>query len=185
MGMDQGDPEAFRALYRTHYRTVCRYLALRAHADHVEDVAAETFLVAWRKQRELPDDHVVPWLLNAAGKCLANQRRSRARSEALVQRLADMAAAAGGRFDDDVARGAQRRALLAALAAVSDTDRELLMLRHWDGLPPRDIALVVDISPVALRARLHRSQRRLQRALRDALAEEGDCAAAVELIHAS
>jgi hypothetical protein len=49
------DPEAFRALYRTHYRTVCRYLALRADSRHVEDLAAETFLVAWRRQAQLPE----------------------------------------------------------------------------------------------------------------------------------
>ena len=45
------DPEAFRALYRAHYRTVCRYLAARTERDLVEDVAAETFLVAERLAR--------------------------------------------------------------------------------------------------------------------------------------
>jgi RNA polymerase sigma-70 factor, ECF subfamily len=76
--MDDRDPEAFRALYRAHYGTVCRYLAARAHRSAVEDVAAETFLVAWRRQAELPP-HIVPWLLNTAAKCLANARRSRLR----------------------------------------------------------------------------------------------------------
>lgn len=42
--MDERDPEAFRALYRAHYGTVCRYLAARVHRSAVEDVAAETFL---------------------------------------------------------------------------------------------------------------------------------------------
>ncbi len=72
--VDSRDPEAFRTFYRAHYRTVCRYLSVRADRDVVEDVAAETFLVAWRRQADLPD-HAVPWLLNTACKCLANQRR--------------------------------------------------------------------------------------------------------------
>jgi DNA-directed RNA polymerase specialized sigma24 family protein len=66
--MDARDPEAFRALYRAHYGTVCRYLAARVHRPAVEDVAAETFLVAWRRQPELPPREVaavagarLPW----------------------------------------------------------------------------------------------------------------------------
>src|SRR5262249_10020983 len=85
--MDDRDPEAFRALYRAHYGTLCRYLAARVQRSAVEDVAAETFLVAWRRQRELPP-HIVPWLLNTAAKCLANARRSVERSDALAARLA-------------------------------------------------------------------------------------------------
>src|SRR5919109_3251739 len=76
--MDARDVEAFRALYRDHYATVCRYLAARTDAAHVEDLAAETFLIAWRRQLELPP-HLVPWLLNTAGKVLANHRRSHER----------------------------------------------------------------------------------------------------------
>jgi hypothetical protein len=40
---------AFRALYREHYAGVCRYLAGRTAPDRVEDLAAETFLIAWRR----------------------------------------------------------------------------------------------------------------------------------------
>jgi RNA polymerase sigma-70 factor (ECF subfamily) len=160
--MTERDPEAFRALYRAHYRTVCRYLAARTERDLVEDVAAETFLVAWRRQPELPK-HVVPWLLNAAGKCLANQRRSRERSAALAERLAGVVPAFAA---DDLARASHRRALLAALATLPERDRELLLLHHWDGLAPREAAAVLELSPVLVRTRLHRASRRLQEALR-------------------
>ncbi len=182
--MDDRDPEAFRALYRAHYRTVCRYLALRVEPELVEDVAAETFLVAWRKQLELPE-HAVPWLLNVAAKCLANQRRSRIRSAALEQRLASARPAVGSHIEDDLTRGAQGRALAAALAAVSDADRELLILRHWDGLAPREIATVAGLNPTVARARLHRAQRRLQHALGAALADEDGGRRPVELLETS
>lgn len=169
--MDSRDPEAFREFYRAHYRTVCRYLAVRTDPDVVEDVAAETFLVAWRRQAELPD-HAVPWLLNTAGKCLANHRRSRERSDALVDRLCGLLQGEDAGIEDALVRGAQRRALLAALTALSDHDRELLLLRHWDGLAPREIASVLDVNPVVLRARLHRASRRLRESLGTALCDE-------------
>ena len=38
-----------------HYGTVCRYLARRVELRHVEDMAADTLLVAWRRRADLPD----------------------------------------------------------------------------------------------------------------------------------
>ena len=119
--MDERDPEAFRELYRAHYGTVCRYLAARADRSAVEDVAAETFLVAWRRQAELPP-HIVPWLLNTAAKCLANARRSRERADALAVRPAGVMPAAAPDIESVVDDGARRRALVAALVAVGERD---------------------------------------------------------------
>lgn len=169
------DADTFRALYGAHYRAVCRYLAARTDADVVEDVAAETFLVAWRRLGDVPE-HERAWLLAAAGKCLANDRRARERSGRLAERLGAVAAVPGeDGVGDALDRAGQRRALLAALASLGERDRELLLLAHWDGLRPREIAVVAGCSPVAARARLHRASRRLQRALTAALAEaEGE-----------
>jgi len=169
--MDERDPDAFRALYRAHYGTVCRYLAVRVHRSVVEDVAAETFLVAWRRQAELPP-HIVPWLLNTAAKCLANARRSLERADALAVRLAGVMPAYAPDLDSALESSARRRALVAALVAVGERERELLLLRYWDDLAPREIAAVLGISPVVARARLSRAGRRLERELRAALAVE-------------
>ena len=81
--MVDGDPITFGQLFERHYPAVCRYLSVRMAADAVEDVAAETFLVAWRRQSELPANPL-PWLLNTAAKCSSNQRRSLSRSAALA-----------------------------------------------------------------------------------------------------
>jgi RNA polymerase sigma-70 factor (ECF subfamily) len=162
------DAELFRALYTAHYGTVCRYLARRVDPSHVEDVAAETFLVAWRRRADLPAQ-VVPWLLNTAAKCLANARRTDERAEAVRRRL-DAVTARSAPLG--VATAAHRRALVAALAALAERDRELVLLRHWDGLPPRDVAVVLGVSPMLARQRLHRAERRLQAALTEALAHE-------------
>ena len=41
--------EAFRAIYEAHHAALCAYFARRAPRDEVEDLAAETFAVAWRR----------------------------------------------------------------------------------------------------------------------------------------
>ncbi len=159
---------AFRALFAAHYAAVCAYVARRARPDAVEDVAADTFLIAWRRQAEIPD-RPRPWLLATAGKCLANQRRALLRGDALAQRLAATLPPAAPDAAAGAEQAAHRRALIAAFTALDDADRELLMLSHWDGLAPRDVAAVLGVSPVAARARVHRANRRLQQRLRLAL----------------
>jgi RNA polymerase sigma-70 factor (ECF subfamily) len=79
---------------------------------------------------------------------------------ARVSRLDDPGAAAAAE------RRAERIAVLRALTRLSASDRELMLLSVWDGLPARDIAVVLGVNPVATRTRLSRARRRLERALR-------------------
>jgi RNA polymerase sigma-70 factor, ECF subfamily len=171
--MKTRDPEAFRALYREQRSTIRRYFAARAPASQVDDLAAETFLVAWRRFADVPPQPL-PWLLNVAAKLLANQRRKTERGEALFERLARVS-----RLDDPGAavaaeRRAKHLAVLHALARLSPGDRELMLLSVWDGLQAGAIALVLDVNPVAARARLSRARRRLERALRAELDAAGE-----------
>jgi RNA polymerase sigma factor (sigma-70 family) len=162
--MDDRDPDAFRALYRRHYRSVCRFLASRTAPDHVEDLAAETFLIAWRKAAQVPDMQL-PWLLNVASKVLANHRRSGEARTAMTERLTRQARLDAPGAEADAERRQQQRAVIAALAALREPDRELLLLSLWDDLKPREIAVVLALSPIVARARLSRARKRLQRAL--------------------
>ena len=56
-----------------------------------------------------------------------------------------------------------RRTTEDALARLSQTDREVLRLIGWEGLTDaRSIGLVLGLSPVAARSRIHRARRRLK-----------------------
>ena len=72
------DTERFRVIYDAHHAAICAYFARRVARDEVEDLAAETFVVAWRK---LPRriEHPLPWLYAVAGNVLSNHRRKAAR----------------------------------------------------------------------------------------------------------
>ncbi len=58
-----------------------------------------------------------------------------------------------------------------ALGDLDERDRELLLLRFWDELPPREIAAALGLPSVTVRARLRRATVRLHRRLRVALVE--------------
>ena len=155
------DRAAFSALFARQYPAVWRFVARRAWPDAVDDIVAETFLAAWRRFDDLPSD-ALPWLLNAAGKCLANHRRGAVRAESLKARLAAEAAPVPA---DVTTQRFERAALLRASASLPDTERALLMLTDWDGLPVRRAAQALGISSPAASARVYRARRKLRAAL--------------------
>lgn len=155
-------PEAkFEALYREHRLRVLRYLLRRVDDPAAaEDLAAETFLVAWRRLGDVPAD-ALPWLLGTARRLLANYRRSLSRrppgrplTPNLVERLVP---------EDLAERLSEKRAFAEAFGALSEEDREVLTLVAWDGLKPREAAAVLETTPALFSLRLHRARRRLMK----------------------
>lgn len=70
-------------------RPVMAYLLRRADRETAIDVAAETFLVAWRRIDDIPEgDQARLWLYGVARRVLANQRRSRGRFRSMTERVA-------------------------------------------------------------------------------------------------
>lgn len=149
--------ERLEAVFREHYEAVLAYARRRAPTSVADDAAAETFAIAWRKADKIPREPL-PWLLGIARRVLATQRRASERRERLSIRLARNLDAAAP--DDQLGE-----ALGAALNALPDRDRELLLLVAWEGLTPKEAAAVVGVSPAAVYVRLHRARRRLRTAL--------------------
>ena len=72
---------------------------------------------------------------------------------------------ASDRLGETALAGVTDPALTAALARLSGSDRELLLLIAWDGLSPAEAATVLGIKPATARVRLSRARRRLTQAL--------------------
>lgn len=158
--------DRFLALYEQHYPAVLRYLARRVSADAASDVAAETFLIAWRRLDNVPEREPLPWLYATAGRCLANELRGQARSDRLHDRIRAEASAAEGSARDGLADAvADRLDVLAALATLPAKGQEALRLSQWEQLDDAAAALVAGCSVAAFKVRLHRARRRLARAL--------------------
>lgn len=144
------------AMFRRHYGAVASYVNRRAAPDIVDDVVAETFLVAWRRLDDVPGEEL-PWLLGVASHTLATQRRSSARRGALLRKLTALSGPREAPSAIGPADGVSQ-----ALAKLSAADREAITLVAWDGLAPRDAAKVVGQPAAAFRVRLHRAKRRLR-----------------------
>jgi RNA polymerase sigma-70 factor (ECF subfamily) len=155
------DRERFEELYRANFRAVLRFAAARIDPERAKDVAAETFLVAWRRLDDVPAEPRA-WLLGVARKVIAGQFRSQTRRDALATRLGG---AAHERAHDPATALADRDEALAAFAALGERDREVLRLVAWDGLNTDEAAEVLGVTRLAFTVRLHRARKRLDRAL--------------------
>lgn len=147
----------FEVIFRRHYGAVVRYAVRRVGPDAAEEIVNETFLVAWRRREELPDN-ALPWLFATARKVVANEIRRRGRQLRLGERVASRSATVTHDLADTVTEALRVR---AAMAALSDRDQEALRLSAWEQLEPREAALVLGCSIPAYKVRLHRARRRL------------------------
>lgn len=166
----QPPDDAFGRLVRRQEPRVRAYLARRAPAHAVDDLLADVLLVAWRRRDEMPDDPL-PWLLGVAANTLSSRWRTEMRRDALVDLVARQPLPAQPSMDAELRRRTHQRALAQALGALDERDRELLLLRFWDELRPRQIAVTLGLPSVTVRTRLHRATIRLHRQLRASLGE--------------
>jgi RNA polymerase sigma factor (sigma-70 family) len=163
MGREVDRRGAFEALFAAHYWAVRGYVLRRSPSAAVEDVVAETFLVAWRRLDGIGADPL-PWLLGVARRVLANQQRAERRRGALTARLQGLFPGQAPNWEPPAAMSDE---LAVAMVKLSPQEREALLLVAWEGLDSARAARAAGCTPVAFRARLHRARRHVAAALAD------------------
>ncbi len=154
-----GDERAFRELYRAHtpgmYAMALRLLA-RQSAD-AEDAIQEAWLRAVRGLGKFRGESTLrTWLVGIAVRCALEIGRRR------TPRL-------DSPLDDEIARSPDlaRLDLEAALAALADGYREIVVLHDIHGYTHAEIADLLGIDQGTSRSQLSRAHQILRRALLD------------------
>ncbi|MFI0446821.1 RNA polymerase sigma factor [Actinomadura sp. 6N118] len=161
--------------YGDYYDDVLSYAARRVDHETARDIAAETFLIAWRRRKHIPTDRPFPWLLHVARNVLANEARGHRRRGRLWGRLRDHSGL--GQTAPDVAHGvAEGGRIGAALRSLSPRDREALELVGWEELTAKEAAIVAGCSAKTFSVRLSRARQRLSAALAELDAADQDAA---------
>jgi RNA polymerase sigma-70 factor (ECF subfamily) len=151
---DAARHQRFEYVFAGVYEPLQRYVRRRADAAVVDDVVAETLLVLWRHLDDVPVDAELAWCYGTARRCLANHRRASGRRDRLVARVRRERPV-------DAQLSATDPEVTDALARLGAEDREIVRLWAWEQLEPREIAVVLAITPNAASIRLHRAKRRL------------------------
>ena len=153
---------AFHGLYERHYPDVLAYCLRRTGHTDAQDVAAEVFMIAWRKIDEMPlGEGALPWLYGVAYRVVSHQWRSARRYRNLASRLGSLRKGQEPSTDIQVVRLLEDEAVAAAAARLRPADQEVLRLAGWEGLPHTEIAQVLGCSQQAVGQRLHRAKKRL------------------------
>lgn len=141
-------------------RALARQLVSDEHG--AEDLTQETLLAALRAERPKRAP-VRAWLAGIARNLSANARRRDARRRV---HESSSAAVAGERAAPSAAETAEQfavhRAVVEAVAALEEPYRQTVLLRFWEGLPPREIAHRRGVPVETVRTHLKRGLARLR-----------------------
>lgn len=139
-----GQLDALQELY-DRYRTMAYSIALRITADAslAEDVVQDAFLGVWRNASRYVEGRgsVKTWLLSIVHHRAVDAVRRRRPTTELPERE-DVPPPALTLPDiwQEVSAGLDRDAILAALATLSEVQREAIELAYWGGLTQQEIA---------------------------------------------
>jgi len=163
-----GDPLAFERLFTMHEPYLQQLVELRldprlrARLDPA-DIVQETHLEAFRRLGAYLEKRPMPFRLwlrqiacDRAAKArrhhLGTARRSLAREAALPEQssleFAQQLLARSASPSQQLDRRELVRRLHAALASLQETDREVILMRHFEGLSNQEVACLLEIGLV-------------------------------------
>ena len=161
-----GDAVAYGSLVRAHQDMAFRVACLAGgSATDAEEAAQEGFVKAWRAlPRFRPGAPFRPWLLAIVANEARNRRRAAGRRAGLALRAAEQAEHGGGASSPEtlVLAGAQREALLTALAALDERDRSVLTCRYLLELSEEETAAALGCRRGTVKSRTSRALARLR-----------------------
>ena len=154
-------------LFEEHSGQLLAYCARRLGSRaEAEDAVQTTFLYALRAlRRGVVPECEVAWLTTIAKNVCHGQRRTRARRGPLAS-VVDLDTV--GLIQPDGDEEGLLLGLKDALASIPDSQRRALVLREWQGVPPREIATRLGMTTPATYALLTRARRSLAQALTSA-----------------
>jgi RNA polymerase sigma factor (sigma-70 family) len=136
------EPVRFAVVFDRHFGAIHRYLSRRVGGDLADDLAAATFVEAFRTRDRFDEAHpdARPWLYGIAANLLRRHRREERRrllayARTGIDRWVDAADDANARVD----AAAAGPAVAVALASLRAGDRDVLLLFAWGELTYEEI----------------------------------------------
>lgn len=136
-----GDSQAFALIYDTFIKKIYDFVFYKTmHQQLAEDLTSQTFLKAWKNIAQFKGGNFSAWLYTIARNIVVDHYRSQKEILA-VEDFWDLKA------DDDVLGEVEERLkiekLQQGLARLKSSEREILMLRLWQDLPFKEIAVIL------------------------------------------
>jgi RNA polymerase sigma-70 factor (ECF subfamily) len=153
------EPTRFTAVFERHIIEIHKYLSYRVGADLADDLAAETFLRAFKGRRNFDSSKgsVTAWLFGIATNLVRHHRRDEQRRLRLDRKIAlgESSHATNEDFVDQVVR---RSDLDLAIARLDRRSRDVVLLVAGAGLTYGQAAAALKVPVGTVRSRLSRAR---------------------------
>lgn len=138
--------------------------AVTADAAEAGDVVQEAFVRAWQRLSDLKEPHKFgPWLCGIVRHlALDARRRIRPRAAGAVPVDGSDGVPLATDPAEEMSRRETGERLAAAVAALDETSRSVVVLRYYDGLSSKEIGELLGLAPTAVDMRLTRARRQLK-----------------------
>jgi RNA polymerase sigma-70 factor, ECF subfamily len=158
---------SFDDAFEAEFAPLHRYLARRLGASTADDLAAETFSVAFRSWDRLdPERPVRPWLYGIAANLVRHHwRKERRMLRAYARTGVDPVLAEDDEAVERADADARHRELAGALAGLRRDEREVLLLHAWAELTDAEIGAALDLPVGTVKSRLSRTREKLRNQL--------------------
>ncbi len=172
-----GDRAAFEELVQRYQGRLFNALVhVVGSREEAEDVSQEAFVQAFVKLDSFKGHSAFyTWLYRIAFNVSISRRR-RARPEVSMDlhrdRTGDEPEDAGESPGEQLLRAEQVRQVRAALDALNEDHRAILVLREMEGCDYEAIAEILELPIGTVRSRLHRARLQLREQLKEVLLEE-------------
>lgn len=162
-------PSVFGEIFRRYYPQVLRYASRRAGPDLREEIAAQTFFIAFDRRGTFDPSYVsaLPWLLGIETNVVRQHFRTKATHDAALGRMPAISERQEDPSTETIEALALREQLFTALEHVAPHEKEMVFLLALADLSYAQIAQAMGVPIGTVRSTLHRVRSVLRERLGD------------------
>jgi RNA polymerase sigma-70 factor (ECF subfamily) len=175
MRAKRGEIEAFEQLVG-RYKRKAYFAALSFVGNHEDalDISQDSFVKAFRALKRFKVEFAFfPWFYTIVrNNCLNHLRRVRRRDERSLNELEESGFRAldtCAQPDEAAEKTELREEVMKAIGLLEPDHREIVMLRHFQGMSYKEMAETLGCPQGTVMSRLHSARQRLKGLLKDAL----------------
>ena len=167
-GLAAGNRDSLAALYhRTRAAVYGLALSYLKNGHDAEDVTQDTFVRAWDKADQYrPQGKPLGWLLAIARNLALMKLRDRGKSQDLPEDQWENLA-----IENPMVTLEDRQLLTAAMAVLTDQERQVVILHAVTGLRHKEIAALLEIPLATALSKYHRALKKLKSAMKGEVAQ--------------
>ncbi|WP_370980232.1 RNA polymerase sigma factor [Agaribacterium sp. ZY112] len=172
----RGDSSAFTELVSLQQNKLRAFIAARTYLAHdVDDIAQESFVLAFNKLDELEDSaSFSAWLCGIAHNLLRNHHRKQRRMEpSCPSRLEALIDEQEQELDERELESYHGTALRACLLKLSHEAQELIRMHYLQGWAVKELTEKLGVKHSTVTMRLHRARQWLKDCIKSAAEGEG------------